>query len=79
MDTRSQSATRPGNTGKTSLDAKVDALAKSAHEAVDRSAQALHEATDSLAAVDNFAREKPLQAIGLATLAGFLLARVGGR
>lgn len=94
MDTRPQSGTRPAHPGQTSVDGKVEAAAKSAHEAVDRSAQVLHEATDALAArsehlrelqhdalatVNHFVREKPLQAIGLAALAGFLLARAGGR
>lgn len=94
METQAHGGVDAAESNPTATASKVDAAAKSAHAAVDRSAQALHQAAESLtaqganvqelqetalSAVNKVMREKPLQAIGLAALAGFLLARAGGR
>lgn len=94
METQTHSGRDAADTERTAAASTVDAAAQSAHDAVDRSAEVLHQAAESLAAqganvhelqesalnaVDTYMREKPLQAIGLAALAGFLLARAGGR
>lgn len=94
MDTQAHGGVDAADSNYTAAASKVDAAARSAHDAVDRSAQVLHQAAESLAAqgtnvqelqeaalsaINTVMREKPLQAIGVAALAGFLLARAGGR
>ncbi len=94
METQAHGGVDAADSNHTATASKVDAAARSAHDAVDRSAQALHQAAESLAAqgenvqqlqdtalsmINKAMREKPLQTLGLAALAGFLLARAGGR
>jgi ElaB/YqjD/DUF883 family membrane-anchored ribosome-binding protein len=70
---------------------QVDRLARSAHDAVDRAASAANSAADSVAAqteklnraraqaltsATTYLQEKPLQALGLAVIAGYFLARL---
>lgn len=94
MDTQAHGGSDAADMNPAAAAGKVDAAARSAHDAVDRSAQALHQAAEALAVqgatvqelqatalntLDTVLREKPLQAIGMAALAGFLLARATGR
>lgn len=94
MDTSAHGAREGVNANRPAAGREIDAAAETAHDAIDHCAAALQAAAASLATqgedarqlreraltmFDALMRDKPLQAMSLAALAGFLLARPGDR
>ena len=73
---------------------RVDRAARAAHDAVDRAAQTAHNTAESMSergeqlresqdrlvsSASQYLRDKPIQSLGIAAVAGFVLARMLSR